>query len=323
MPQATTVPFRPLPLFSGPHAQTVLGSAGVVSRSPPSVTELVDLDDGDRIALEVSTPDDWRPDRPTVVLIHGLCGCHRSSYMTRVARKLWLRGIRAVRMNLRGCGSGGGLARGLYHSGRSDDALAVARDLAERWPESPISLVGFSLGGNIALKLAGELGEDARPLLERIVAVCPPADLAACARMLSRPQNRFYDWWFVSQLRADVAARHRVFPDLGPVSLPSRLTLYGFDDVYTAPRSGFRDADDYYLRSSSAPLAPRITVECTVLFADDDPFIDARALDGLPLPDNVDVVRVPRGGHMGFLGRPGSPGGCRWMDARLLEWLGT
>ena len=319
-PVAQSVPYRPLPL-AGPHLQTILASQITFRRAPPSTTRLVDLPDGDRIALAISTPPTWTPRAPTVVLIHGLCGCQDSGYLVRLARHIFERGGRAVRMNLRGCGTGLGLARRPYHSGRSEDVRAVLADLRAASPDSPTTVVGFSLGGNMVLKMAGEDGVDARALCDRVVAVCPPADLLACAHLISMPHARIYDRYFVSRLRDMVADRHARFPDLGPVSLPRRLTLYGFDDAYTAPQCGFSSALDYYRRASAKPLVEAIAVPCRVLFARDDPFIDPDALDDIRRPANVEVTRVDRGGHLGFLGTPLSRGGVRWMDRQVLAWL--
>lgn len=319
----TVLPYTPFPFLHGPHVQTILASRFSFGPSPPSTRGIVELADGDRIALEISTPKSWREPDPTVILVHGLCGCHMSAYMVRVARKLWRQGVRAVRMNLRGCGSGRGLARKLYHSGRSDDVRAVVDTLREETPATPLSLVGFSLGGNLALKLAGEMEEEAAGCLERVVAVCPPVDLLTCSRRFALPLNRVYERYFVKLLRRDVADRHRRFPELGRVDLPTRMSLFDFDDVYTAPRSGFRDAVDYYTRSSSRPLVPRIRIPCHILFAADDPLVDATLLEDVELPPKVLVTRTRRGGHLGFLGLPGTAGGYRWMDSQLLAWLGT
>jgi uncharacterized protein len=184
--------FRPFPCLTHPHLQTIVAAELTWSREPLSTTHLVELSDGDKIALEVSTPRGWQPYAPTVVMLHGLCGCHRSPYMQRLARKLWRSGLRAVRMNLRGCGSGRGLARYPYHSGRSADALAVLESLLQTTPQSPVTLIGFSLGGNIVLKLAGELSAAVPDNLQRVIAVCPPADLVACSHLLEQPANRFY-----------------------------------------------------------------------------------------------------------------------------------
>jgi predicted alpha/beta-fold hydrolase len=315
--------FRPLPFLTHRHLQTIVGAKLYMPIEPPSVTKLVGLADGDRIALEVSTPTAWQPDAPTVVMIHGLCGCHRSAYMMRLAYKLWRRGIRAVRMNLRGCGSGKGLARQPYHSGRSADVLTVLAALRQETPQSPLTLVGFSLGGNIALKLAGELRAMAAAYLRQVIAVCPPADLAACVRLFAQPANRLYERHFMRRLQADVADRYTHFPDLPRVELSPELSLYAFDNLYTAPLCGFHNADDYYAQCSAAPLVPSITIPCRMLFAADDPFIDATVFDTVELPSNVQVVRTTHGGHLGFLGLPGGAGGYRWMDTLLLEWIGA
>lgn len=316
--------FLPFPLLRGPHLQTIAAAKlALWRREPPGEVRVVALPDGDRLALVVSTPRSWQPEHPSVLLLHGLCGCHQSSYMMRLALKLWQRGIRAIRMNMRGCGAGTGLARQPYHSGRSPDVLAVLEDLQRQWPQSPVTLLGFSLGGNVMLKFAGELGRQAEELCAQVIAVCPPADLAACSRLLGKPSNWLYERYFMRRLLAAVAERHRLFPNLAPVPLPERLSLYQFDNLYTAPQCGFADADDYYACSSAAPLVPRITLPCRILFAEDDPFIDATVFDGVALPENVEVVRTSKGGHLGFLGRPGRPGGYRWMDACLLDWIGA
>jgi hypothetical protein len=315
------LPFRPLPLIANPHLQTIIAAQVYLPIEPPAVTQVVQLLDGDGIALEVSTPQGWHPEQPTVLLVHGLCGCHRSPYMMRMAHKLWRRGWRAVRMNLRGCGSGVGLARHPYHSGRSADVLQVLQALRQDTPGSPVSIIGFSLGGNIVLKMAAELGSRAAMYARQVIAVCPPADLAACSRLLSQPANRLYEQRFMRLLRAAVADRHARFADLPRVSLPPQLSLYEFDNIYTAPQCGFRDADDYYARSSAAPLVPRIALPCRILFATDDPFIDATVFNAVDLPSHVQVMHTRHGGHLGFLGLPGRAGGYRWLDTVLLEWI--
>jgi len=319
--EETIASWRPWPFLRNPHLQTIIAAKLYWPREPPSVTQYVALPDGDCLALEVSTPVTWQPADPTVVLLHGLCGCHRSPYMQRLAWQLWRRGLRAVRMNMRGCGSGHGLARQAYHSGRSADVLAVLHALQQARASLPAILVGFSLGGNIVLKLAGELGANAAQYLQRVIAVCPPVDLAACACKLEAPQNRLYNRHFTRLLQAAVAARHAQFPDLPAICWPSALTLYGFDEVYTAPQHGFRDALDYYQQSSAAPLVPSIHIPCHMLFAGDDPMIDGTVFKQVPLPPHIQVVQTPYGGHLGFLGIPGSPWGYRAMDTQVLAWI--
>lgn len=319
-PEAPLLPFLPAPGLRGRHVQTILAAKVYLPGEPPSVTRQVKLADGDVLALEVSTPGTWQPHQATVVMLHGLCGCHRSPYMQRLARKFWQRGVRAIRMNMRGCGSGQGLAKQPYHSGRSADVLAVLQALQQETPQSPVTLIGFSLGGNIVLKWAGEVQAEAARYCQQVIAVCPPADLAEGARLLGRPANRLYERHFVRLLCAAVAWRHRQFADLPPVTLPPHLSLYAFDTLYTAPQCGFHDADDYYARCSAAPLVPQITIPCRMLFAADDPVINSQVFDGVSLPANIHILRTSHGGHLGFLGRPWRPGGYRWMDTLLVEW---
>src|SRR3954449_9692988 len=244
--------FEPHPWLRAGHAQTIAGRYLPSGRLDlPSISHEVAMKDGDRLSVLESAPAGWRPGDPASVLVHGLAGCAGSPYVVRLARKLVAMGIRVVRMNLRGAGSGFGLARGIYHAGRSDDLREVVAWLAERAPRSPIALVGFSLGANLTLKLAAE--GSGRPLegLDCVIAATPPIDLAACARAMQRRENRIYDWNFVRWLRVQVDRLHRRFPDLGEPGLDRVRSVYEFDDRYTAPRNGFASADDYYARSSA------------------------------------------------------------------------
>ena len=148
------------------------------------------------------------------------------------------------------------LARHTYHSGRSEDVRAAMAEIARLAPGSPQLLLGVSLGGNVALKLAGELPEHPVPNLTRVAALAPPIDLARCAHLLMLPRNRMYEKRFLSDLVHDARRRQEFFPDLPPLSFPKQLTVRLFDEHYTAPRNGFAGADDYYRRASSFPLIP-------------------------------------------------------------------
>lgn len=310
--------FRPVPLLGSPHVQTFVGNFFSLARAPRSELRLVSLPDGDRLALKVSTPPGWRDEDPTVVLVHGLCGSEHSTYMLRQASKLVARGVRAVRLNLRGNGSGEGLARRPYHGGCSDDVRAALEDLRAAWPRSPLSLVGFSLGGNIVLKMAGELGERGPELLAQVVAVCPSIDLFACWRRIS--QWPLYERRFVNLLRAEMVRRHALTLEPYPTFTGSP-TLFEFDDAYTAPRIGFAGARDYYDGASANRVIARIAVPCRVLYAEDDPIIEATCLRGAPFPPGSELVRSERGGHLGFVGL--SRRGVRWMDEVVLGWVGA
>jgi hypothetical protein len=313
--------FRPLPLLGNAHLQTLLGT--LFPGSPlahPSRAWQVLLPDGDRLVLHDSVPAGWRTGHRVALLVHGLGGSHLSGHLQRMAGLLLPRGWRVVRMDLRGCGRGTALARRAYHGGCSDDVRAAAAAV-HRWsPGSPLALIGFSLGGNIVLKLAGEAAVQPLPGLERVAALAPPVDLERCAALLARPRNRLYEVHFLRELMALARRRQRLFPDLPPLRFPRRMTMRLFDDLHTAPRSGFIDALDYYRRASSWPLIPRIQVPALVLSARDDPFIDVAPLEGLSVPAHVEVRIVARGGHLGFLGRDGA-GGIRWAERRIADWV--
>ena len=222
---------------------------------------------------------------------------------------------------MRNCGSGKGLARHIYHSGRSEDIFESIKALKRGHPESPIILIGFSLGGNLVLKLAGELGDIGKEFLRGVIAVSPPVDLYSSVQMMGDPANAMYERYFYKLLRADVHYRHRKFKDLPRIHLPRNLKLYEFDQLYTAPTCGFNSVDDYYNKCSSAHFVPDITIPTKILLAEDDPIISASSLDSIKIPSSVDLFKTKRGGHMGYLGTPGSEKGFYWLDSVLVDWI--
>jgi predicted alpha/beta-fold hydrolase len=325
-------PFRPHPLLFGGHLQTL---AGVYLPGPATayraVRHQVAVSDDDAVVLHDDCPAGWRPGDRTALLLHGLSGCHTSQYMQRIAAKLNDAGIRTFRKDLRGCGAGANLARLPYHSGRSDDAVAALRFIAELCPASPATIIGFSLGANIVLKLLGELGASQCSGLDSAVAISPPVDLKACSKNLSRWSNKIYDDHFVRSLwrtarsRAngngamDRSSKHRTGGFQFPQRRPRRL--YDFDDVYTAPISGFRDAEHYYRMCSSGQFVPAIRLPTLVIAAADDPMIPVRLYDRVAWPADVQLHITTGGGHLGFIGRRGDDLDCRWMDWRVVEWI--
>ena len=317
-------PFEPHPLLKGGHAQTIAGRYLPGRRVRlPSTYHRLSLNDGDALALLESTPEGWRAGDPVALLIHGLAGTSTAPYVRRLGGRLRAEGFRAVRMELRGAGLGFGMARETYHAGRSEDARAALGWIADRAPGSPIGLVGYSLGANIALKLAAEAVDRPVPGLDCVLAANPPLDLAACCRHIAKPGNRLYDRNFARSLRAEVERLHRAFPDLGASGLGRIRSLYEFDDLYTAPRNGFGGAEAYYERSSSGPLVAGIRLPGIVIHALDDPFIPREVFDGLQFGPSLDVEFPEAGGHLGYLSRRAWRGDRRWLDSRLLTWLET
>jgi predicted alpha/beta-fold hydrolase len=226
-----------------------------------------------------------------------------------------------VRINLRGCGTGHGLARLPYHAGCSEDILTILKNFRLKSPESPFSLIGYSMGGNIALKLAGELGTDADQLLQQCIAVCPPINLHTSARLMSEPRNLFYRTLFIRwrvQAARENAKRH---PEVSAKHLSPWMTFREFDECYTAPNRGFRGAMDYYTSASSELVIPRIQVDTKIVFSGDDPIIDCNALDNLQLGPHMQIFKTNRGGHVGFLGSPQQAAGIHWLDHKILHWV--
>ncbi|HZU37737.1 MAG TPA: alpha/beta fold hydrolase [Gemmataceae bacterium] len=313
--------FRPLPLLRNPHVQTILGTClrGPAFKHATVERELL-LADGDRLLLFDSVPPGWQPGQPIALLLHGLGGSHQSYHLQRMGRHLLPLGYRVVRLDMRGCGKGAPLARRFYHAGLSADIREVAQEIGRWAPTSPLTVIGFSLGGNIALKMAGELPDAPVPNLSRVAALAPPIDLVGSCAKLAQPWNRLYDRHFVRELIRLARHRQLLFPDSPPMDFPRRMTMRLFDDLYTAPRSGFADALDYYQRSSSFPLIPRIPVPTLILTSRDDPFISVEPFDRLKVPSHIEIRILKHGGHLGFLGWDGA-GGIRWAERRIVDWL--
>jgi predicted alpha/beta-fold hydrolase len=285
-----------------------------------TVERHVVLPDGDRLVLHDSRPARWRPGDRIVLLVHGLGGSHRSSHVQRLAWQLQARGLRAVRLDLRGAGRGASLARKTYHGGCSEDVRAAAAAIHGWSLTSPLILIGMSLGGNIVLKLAGEAAAHPVPGLERVAAVSPPVDLEGSATRLALRHNRVYEQFFVRNLLQQLRRQQRYFPEVPRVCFPRRLTMRLFDDLYTAPRGGFADALDYYRRSGALPLLSRIAVPTLILTARDDPFVTFEPVEAVAAAAHVTIHVTDHGGHLGFLGCDGA-GGVRWAERRVTEWV--
>jgi predicted alpha/beta-fold hydrolase len=313
--------FSPLPFLGNPHVQTLLAFflAGPLVEEPTRERHLL-LPDGDRLLLYDNVPSGWRPGGRVALIVHGLGGSHRSVHVRRQTVVLLREGVRVVRMELRAAGKGIAFARQTYNAGCSDDLRATVAEV-HRWsPTSPIFIIGQSLGGNVALKLAGEAADDPVPGLVGVVAIGAPIDVARCAALLAESRNLVYEQYFLRSLMTHLQRHRRIFPELAMPRFPRRMTLRLFDELYTAPFGGFNDADDLYCRTSSLPLIPRIALPTLVLTARDDPFIAVEPFESLRAPANVEVRVVARGGHLGFVGRDGA-GGVRWAERTAAAWL--
>jgi len=248
----------------------------------------------------------WQADRlarPTLVLLHGLEGSSDAHYMVGIADKAFAAGFNIVRLNQRNCGGTEDLSETLYHSGLTEDPIAVLRELRDRDGLASFAVAGYSLGGNLALKLAGELGAGF-PGLHAAAAVSPTMDLERCVRALERRSNFAYQWNFVRNLKGRMRRKARLFPDRYSTAPLRRIrTVREFDEVYTAPHFGFRDASDYYHRASALRVIEGIRVPTLILAAADDPFVPAETFSDPAVNANpwIRACVSPHGGHCAFL----------------------
>lgn len=323
-------PFVPHPLIRGGHAQTILGCyLPGLKWSPSGKQHLVPLPDGDQVVLHDDGPggqgaeeSSWREGDRVALLVHGLGGCHRSGYMYRTAAKLVSKGVRVFRMDLRGCGAGTSLARMPVHAGRSEDVGAALAQVMETCPDSPVFLVGFSMGANLVLKLLAEFGRLAPANLAGAMAVAPPIDLVTCSHNIERGMNQLYNRTFLrSLLRAAAIRSQRVPKELDPPLSPPPRRLRDFDERFTAPLGGFASADDYYERVSAGRMLRDIAVPTVVVTAADDPIIPVRPFETAGYSSSTRLVVIPSGGHLGFISTKGTDPDRRWLDWRIVDWL--
>ena len=315
--------FRPCLLMRCRHRQTVLGNLLPGGRFPyAACSHRLPLRDGDLLVVHDDMPAQWKPSDPVAVLVHGLGGDHRSGYMVRVAAKLNQQGVRVFRMDQRGCGAAEFLSIKTAHAGRSDDIADLLDWVTSCCPQSSLVLVGFSLGGNAVLKLAGETGSSTSWNLQSVIAVAPPIDLEYCAVNLSRPQRRFYDRRFVRQLCRQVRKRCQQLPSAEDLPSGARpRSVFEFDDCYTSQVNGFEDALDYYAQSSAGPWLKSITVETRILIADDDPVVPSEIFNDVRQSECLSLFKTQHGGHLGYVGVKGVDRDRRWMDWRIVDWV--
>jgi len=293
-------------------------------RLPSHADRLFDVEPGTQILGHCH----WQaePQRhPTLVMVHGLEGSSDSVYMKGTAEKAYAAGFNAVRLNQRNCGGTEHLTPTLYNSGLSGDYRAVLMELAERDGLPEVFFCGHSMGGNLVLKMAGELGASAPPQLRGVVAVCPTLELGKCADLLDSPRNAFYRWHFLRNLKQRYRRKVELYPERYSLNGLARVrTIREFDDVITAPKCGYRDAVDYYHRASSMRSVGEIRVPTLIITAEDDPFItpaDARepAVAGNP---HITVMATAKGGHCGYVSA--ADGDERfWAEARTVEFCAT
>lgn len=319
-------PFVPRPGLTNGHVMTVFAWAArrVFPNLPAPEARLIRVTPDTQVLAHCY----WQADRatvPTVLVLHGLEGSSSVHYMRGVADKAFGRGWNAVLLNQRNCGGTEDLTPGLYHSGLTADPIAVIRSLVASDRLADFGIVGYSLGGNLAVRLAAEVADEGLPV-RAAVAVCPTIDLDRCVRAIERRANVVYQLNFVRNLRARMRRKAVRWPGLYDLSPLGRIwTIRRFDDVYTAPHHGFGDAANYYRLASALRTIDRIRIPTLMVAAQDDPFVPREqfavpALAGHPY---VRVELPQHGGHCGFVAARGSVAGADdyWVETEALRFL--
>ena len=246
--------------------------------------------------------------------------------MLGVARNGLAAGMNVVLMNQRNCGGMNHCAPTLYNSSLSGDVAAVARHVVENDGVSRFALIGFSMGGNLVLKLAGEWASEGPPQFKAVAAVCPAMDLAASADALHEPGNRLYEYYFLMQLFRRLRAKARYFPGQFDLSrLRGVSTLRLFDDRITAYYCGFAGADDYYARAAAANVIDRVAVPALIIHAANDPFIRMRpeTRDRILRNPHIKYIETADGGHCAFMGEPDGDGyDGHWAEREVVRFVG-
>jgi uncharacterized protein len=319
-----SVVFRPRRFLRGGHAQT-LGAFFLLRRIelPPSERRLIEVEPG----IPVLCHCHWQKDKRalTLIVVHGLEGSSESQYMLGIARNGLAAGMNVIRMNQRNCGGMDHCAPTLYNSSRSADVAAVAQHLVDHDVVPSFVLAGFSMGGNLVLKLAGEWGSGAPREFRGVAAVCPAINLAAGADALHEPANRIYEYYFLWQLFRRYRRKAKFFPATFDLSrLRGVRTLREFDDRITAYYCGFTGADDYYARASSGNVIDRIARPALVIHARNDPFVRIlpETRKKIIANPNITYVEAEDGGHCAFVGeRDGDPNyDGRWAERMVVEF---
>ena len=319
-------PFTPHPAFKSGNAQTLAAYAWPrryrLERPPQDEERLFEIEPGVKVLAHCR----WQKDRrehATVVIWHGMEGSASSVYMIATADKAFRAGFNVVRVNFRNCGGTEHMTPTLYHGGLSDDLHVVINQLIENDGLKRIFVLGFSLGGNMVLKLAGEYGADAPPEIIAIGVVSPSVDLRASAELILSRRNWIYHKQFMRSLKSRIRLKQKLFPDRYDLSrLPQIRNLLEFDEEFTSVASGFLNASDYYHRASSIRVIGNIRIPTLIIHAEDDPFIPFEPLRDEVFSKNpyILMVTTERGGHAAFVSSRTDEDRF-WAENRVVEFV--
>ncbi|HEY9678843.1 MAG TPA: alpha/beta fold hydrolase [Drouetiella sp.] len=320
--------FEPLSLLRNGHMMTIVPALWARQLPPittPSVDRLFQVKPHIRILAKCHFAPDAKT-RSTLIVIHGLEGSSDTQYVLGLTHKALEHGMNVVRLNLRNCGNTLHLTPTLYNAGLSADLIAVATELMEVDGLKSIFAAGYSLGGNIVLKAASELGKSGSELFKAVCAVSPALDLATCVDALEQGFNRFYEQRFLIGLKDKIRIKHKLFPSLYDLSkLKLVRTLRGFDDVFTAPDAGYSDSSAYYEGASAVRIIDQAEIPVLIIAAKDDPIVPFKSFDSPKLKTKYITMLTPEhGGHSGFVNATyETKGKIRdrfWAENRIIEF---
>jgi predicted alpha/beta-fold hydrolase len=317
--------FAPRASLQNGHLMTVYswGNPRDFPRLPAAERRYFDVAAGTRVVADCH----WQPRRwetTTLLALHGLNGSSEAHYMRGLAAKAFARGMNVVRLNQRNCGDTEHLAEGLFHSGLTADAALVIEELTAVDGLPSVAVAGYSLGGNLALKLAGEYGAFAPAALLGVAAVSPIIEIEECTRALERPGNGLYQWNFVRDLKRRMRRKSRFHPGQYDLArLDAVRTVREFDEAYTAPYFGFRNASDYYHRASAMRVIDRVRVPALVITSEDDPFVPSQPFHDPKVTGNphIDLRISAHGGHCGFIGEKSGEDDGYWAENQIVEFV--
>ncbi len=299
------------------------GNPRYFPRLPPPVLRYFDVDHDARVVADCHwQAEPWK--HATIVALHGLNGSSGAHYMRGIAAKAFARGMNVVRLNQRNCGDTEHLSAGLFHSGLTADAAHVVAELIAVDGLNAIAVAGYSLGGNLALKLAAEYGDAPPRELVAVAAVSPIIEIGECVAALEQPGNALYQWNFVKDLKRRMRRKNRFWPGRFDMTrLKQVRTVREFDAAYTAPYFGFASAEDYYHRASAMRIIERIRVPALVITAADDPFVPSNPFRNPKITGNpcLSVAICEHGGHCGFVGPATGEDDGYWAENRIVEFV--
>jgi uncharacterized protein len=317
------IDFKPHALLRNGHAMTIAGAYWPRRfRLPPSEQRLFQVDPFSQLLAHCHWQEGKRKENPVIAVVHGLEGSSESNYVRGIAERAFQRGFHVVRLNQRNCGGSERLTPTLYNSGMSGDYRAVLEELAGGEGFEQIFFVGYSMGGNLVTKMAGELRDEAPRALRGVCAVCPALDLSACADALERRDNFLYQRHFVAGLLARYARKAKMLPEryprngFGPIR-----TVREFDDAITAPCFGYRDAEEYYDAAGAKRVVGDVGMPMLIITAEDDPFVPYVSFIAAGVARNpaIRFLAPEHGGHCAFISDQGGEERF-WAEQRIVEF---